>query len=370
VAKFVFWLSVSFVAFSYVGYPVLLAILSWIRTRPVRKSACLPSVSIVVSVHNGSDYVDRKLTNLLTQLDYPADKYEVIVVSDGSTDGTLEAARRFTDPRLRVFALPVRSGKPTAVNFAVKEAHGEIVVFNDMRQTMAPTAIRELVANFSDPAVGAVTGEMVLVDDQDRFRPQFGIYYRYEQWIRQKESAIHSMIGSAGAFSAIRRTLFKPLPGEVILDDVYTPMQIVLQGYRAIFDTTARAYDPHDGRSEFRRKLRTLTGNYQILGLLPGILTFRNPLLALYLFHKVFRLIVPFFLIAALVANLFLRDGFYAFTLGAQILFYLTALASRRLRTLPAIGSLAASGSTFVQANFAAMLGLFFFLRGKRDLWV
>jgi len=312
----------------------------------------------------------RKLTNLLTEVNYPPDKYEVILVSDGSTDGTIEAARQFADARLRVFTLPVSSGKPTALNFAVNEARGEIVIFNDLRQTMDPNAVRELVANFSDPAVGAVTGEMVLADNEDRFRPQYGIYYRYEQWIRLKESAVYSMIGSSGAFSAIRRDLFRPLPAEVILDDVYTPMQIVMQGYRTVYDSSALAYDPHDGRSEFRRKLRTLTGNYQILRLMPEILTPRNPLLALYLFHKVFRLIVPFFLIAALGANLFLRSGFYAFSLAAQTLFYFTALVSSRLRKLPAIGMVAASGSTFVQANCAAVLGLFFFLRGKRDLWV
>jgi biofilm PGA synthesis N-glycosyltransferase PgaC len=370
VAKFVFWLSVSFIAFSYLGYPALLAFWSWLRPRAVRKSFCFPFVSIIVPVHNGVEYVERKLANLLGQMDYPADKYEVILVSDGSTDGTLEAAQRITDPRFRLFILSVRSGKANALNLGVRQARGEIVVFNDIRQTMAPGAVRELVANFSDPDVGAVTGEMVLVDDQGRVRPQLGIYYRYEQWIRRKESAIHSMIGSAGAFSAIRRNLFRPLPGQVILDDIYTPMQIVLQGYRTVFDASALAYDPHDHRSEFQRKQRTLTGNYQILFLLPTILTLRNPLLVLYLFHKVFRLIVPFFLLAALGVNFFLPSGFYAATLGAQVLFYLTAFESRRLRKLPVIGTVAASGSTFVLANCAALLGLFFFLRRKPEIWV
>jgi poly-beta-1,6-N-acetyl-D-glucosamine synthase len=370
VAKFAFWLAVCFVGFSYLGYPVLLACWCWLRYRAVRKSPYVPFVSVVVAVHNGASHVDRKLSNLLTEMDYPSDMYEVIIVSDGSNDGTFDALKRHSDPHLRVFELAVRSGKATALNLAVKEARGEIVVFNDMRQTMAPGAIRELVANFSDPAVGGVTGEMILADEKNAFRPQYGIYYRYEQWIRSKESGVHSMIGSAGAFSAIRRNLFRLLPAEVILDDVYTPMQIVLQGYRTIFDSSAIAYDPHDSRSEFKRKLRTLTGNYQILFLLPGILTFRNPLFMLYLFHKVFRLIVPFFILIALVSNLFLHSGFYAFTLAAQLLFYAITLASPWLRGLPAIGSLAASGATFVQANCAAVIGLFLFLRKKRDIWV
>src|SRR5713226_2061986 len=136
VAKFVFWLSVSFIAFSYLGYPALLAFWSWLRPRAVRKSFCFPFVSIIVPVHNGVEYVERKLANLLGQMDYPADKYEVILVSDGSTDGTLEAAQRITDPRFRLLVLSVRSGKANALNLGVSEARGEIVVFNDIRQTM------------------------------------------------------------------------------------------------------------------------------------------------------------------------------------------------------------------------------------------
>jgi len=369
-ARFAFWLSVSFVAFSYLGYPALLAIWSALRPKPVRKAPLFPFVSIVVSAYNSCNYVERKLTNLLSEIDYPDDQYEVILVSDGSNDGTLEAAQSIVDPRLRVFTLPVRSGKPTALNLAVKEARGEIVVFNDMRQTMAPSAVRELVANFNDPAVAAVTGEMTLADAEGHLRPQLGIYYRYEHWIRRKESEIYSMIGSAGSFSAIRRSLFQPLPRKVILDDVYTPMQIVLRGYRTVFDATALAYDPHDQRSEFRRKLRTLTGNYQILLLIPAILTPRNPLLLLYIFHKIFRLIVPFFLMATFVANLFLRTGFYGFTLAAQVLFCLMVLGAPWLRKLPAIGTIAASGSMFLQANCAALFGLVFFLRRKWDIWV
>ena len=369
-AKFLFWLSVGVVSFTYFGYPALLGIWGWLRPRKVHKAAILPSVSVVITAHNGADYFSRKITNLLEEVDYPPDKLEVVLVSDGSTDGTLEQAQCVSDPRFRLFALPARSGKPTALNLGVKEARGEIVIFNDMRQTMAPSAVRELVANFNDPAVGQVTGEMTLLDENNAFRPQYGIYYRYEHWIRLKESSINSMIGSAGAFSAIRRSLFKPLPPEIILDDVYTPMQIAIQGYRTVFDSSALAYDPHDSRPEFHRKQRTLTGNYQILFLLPAILTPRNPLLLFYVCHKVLRLIVPFFMLAALGANLFLHSAFYLATLAAQVLFYLIALASPRLRDLPAIGPFAASGSTFVLANCAAVMGLFFFLRRKRDLWV
>ncbi len=367
-AKFLFWLSVSVILFSYAGYPLLLAGWSRLCRRPVQKAPYLPQVSIVLAVYNGEEYLGRKLANLLLELDYPADRLEIVVVSDGSTDRTVEIARQIEDPRLRVFALAARNGKPTALNLGVEQARGEIVVFNDVRQTMARDAVRELVANFDDPAVGAATGELVLTNEA--LRPQLGLYYRYEQWMRRNESAVHSMIGAAGAFSAIRKSLFRALPPEVILDDVYTPMQIVLQGYRTVFDPSAKAYDPHDTRSEFRRKLRTLTGNYQILFLLPQILTPRNPLLVQYVCHKLTRLAVPFFLLLLLGSNLWLRSGIYAVSLAGQLAFYLTALSFRQLRRLPGLATVSASGFSFLVANCAALLGLFVFLRGKKDIWI
>lgn len=366
-AKILFWISVAVIAFSYVGYPLLLGIWSRICRHPVQKQPWLPSVSIVLTVHDGERYLKGKLVTLLG-LDYPADRLEIALVSDGSIDRTMEIARGFDDPRLRLFELPTRRGKPVALNLGVQQARGEIVIFNDVRQTMARDAVRELVANFRDPAVGAVTGELVLANEG--LRPQLGLYYSYEQWIRKKESEIHSMVGAAGAFSAIRRSLFRPLPEGLILDDVYTPMQIALRGYRTVFDPSARAYDPHDTRSEFRRKLRTLTGNYQVLRLLPEILAPRNPLWLQYVCHKLTRLAVPFFLLLLLGANLWLHSGFYAATLVAQFGFYVTALSFRQLRRFPGLATVSAASFSFLMANSAALLGLLFFFRGKKNIWV
>jgi poly-beta-1,6-N-acetyl-D-glucosamine synthase len=367
VALFVFWLSLSVIVFTYLGYPLLLAGWAGVRRRPVRKADWLPNVSIVMAVYNGEKHLEAKLSNLLS-LDYPANLYEIVMVSDGSTDGTLRIARAVRDPRLRVFELPARGGKPSALNLAVEEAHGEIIVFNDVRQTMAPDAVKRLVANLADGKVGAVTGELLLANEN--LRPQLGLYYRYEQWMRLKESEIHSMIGSAGAFSAIRRSLFAPLPAGLILDDVYTPMQILMRGYRTVFEPEAKAFDPHDDRPEFRRKIRTLAGNYQLLYLIPEILTLRNPLLFQYVCHKIARLAGPFFLLLLLVSSAWLHRGLYAWALAGQLLFYLCALSFRQLKGLPGLGTIAASGHSFLMANCAALVGLFVFLRGKKDVWV
>ncbi len=366
-AKFVFWLSVSVVVFSYLGYPTVLAAWSRLNPKPVRKAAWFPTVTVVLPIHNGERYVEKKLSNLLA-LDYPADRLEVVVISDGSMDRTVELARKFEGSRVRILELPVRTGKPTALNVGVSQARGEIVVFNDVRQTIAPDAVRKLVANLSDPSVGAVSGEFYLVNEQ--LSPQLGLYYRYEQWIRRKESEIHSMVGAAGALSAIRRNLYRPLPPGVILDDVYTPMQIVLRGYRSVFEPEAKAYDPHDTRSEFRRKLRTLTGNWQLLFLMAEILSPRNPLLVQYVFHKLARLAVPFFLLLLLGSSAWLHQGFYVLALPSQLVFYTIALCFRRLSRFPGLATVSASSFSFVMANCAALLGFFVFLRGKKDVWV
>jgi biofilm PGA synthesis N-glycosyltransferase PgaC len=364
-----FWISACCVLLSYLGYPLLLAVWSRLRHRPVVKAACYPPVSVVLPVYNGERFLGRKLANLLA-LDYPPEFLEIIVVSDGSTDRTVDIVRSVSNPRIKLVEFPARRGKPAALNAGVAQATSQVLVFNDVRQTLAPDAIQKLVANLNDPAVGAATGQFVLASEGGPKSAQLGFYARYEQWIRKKESRIHSMIGAAGAFSAIRRELYRPLPAEVLLDDVYIPMQIIFQGYRNVFETEAVAYDPLDHRPEFYRKLRTLTGNYQILRLLPAILSWRNPVLAQYLGHKVSRLLVPFFLLIAFGTSLYLHSGFYAAALVAQVWFYGVAIAFRQLDRVPGIGKLAAAGYSFVVANCAAFLGFFMFLRGKRDLWV
>jgi poly-beta-1,6-N-acetyl-D-glucosamine synthase len=368
-AQLLFWMAAVSAVFTYAGYPALLVIWSACRRREIAKVPWLPHVSIVLPVHNGERYISRKLANLLA-LDYPPELLEILLVSDGSTDRTLEIARQTPDPRIKITEIPVRKGKPTAINVGVARAGGEVVVFNDVRQVIDPSAVRSLVANLHDPTVGAVTGQFFAAQDSGTVAAQLGLYGRYEQWIRKKESEIHSMIGAAGALCAIRRTLFRPLPPEVLLDDIYIPMQIVFRGYRTVFEADARAYDPVDHCPDFYRKLRTLTGNYQILRLQPDILSFRNPVLLQYLCHKVSRLLVPFSLLLMLSASAYLHSGFYAAALIAQLLFYAAAMSSRWLQPIPGLGKLSATGFAFLVANCAAFLGLFMFIRGKRDIWV
>jgi biofilm PGA synthesis N-glycosyltransferase PgaC len=379
----VFWLSVAAVAYVYVGYPALLHL--WARLRP--KPVCPPSglrepqaalsmsegairdpqcsVSIVIAARNEGARLPSRIDNLLS-LDYPAAGRQIVVVSDGSTDDTLDVLaryQRFVD----VVALPP-GGKALALNAGVARAKGEIIVFADARQVFAADALRELVAPFSDSMVGAVTGELLLdaespcrrtgtdrraierragarADAADRREDDrrrtirstiadgVGLYWKYEKKLRRLESTVASTLGATGAIYAVRRSLYQPLPADTILDDVLTPMRVVLAGYRVVFNERARAFDraAADADAEARRKIRTLAGNYQILSLEPRLLLpWQNPVWFQYLSHKLGRLTVPYALLAIFFASIVLAGAsgpltFYGAALTGQVMFYLLA---------------------------------------------
>src|SRR5712692_1966351 len=224
-AEFIFWTAVACIAYVYFGYPLLLMMWRKWAPRPVEKRWQEPSVSVVIAMHNERQNAERKIRNCL-ELDYPADKLQVIVSLDGPTDGTEDVVGRYTGEKIEAVYLPRHQGKAVALNHGVAAATGEIVLFTDARQRLEKSAVRELVANFSDPSVGAVSGELILVDEQDREATNaVGVYWRYEKRLRAMESEIHSVVGATGAIYAIRRELFQPLPPGAILDDVAIPMQ-------------------------------------------------------------------------------------------------------------------------------------------------
>jgi cellulose synthase/poly-beta-1,6-N-acetylglucosamine synthase-like glycosyltransferase len=222
-------------------------------------------------------------------------------------------------------------GKAAALNRALRRALGEIVVFADARQTFSRNAIRELVANFADESVGAVSGELLLTDGSlKEANTEVGVYWRYEKALRSMESEIHSIAGATGAIYAIRRELYEDLPADTILDDVLTPLRIVLQGKRTVFEPKAKAFDivACCPLAEFRRKVRTLCGNYQLLSRLPAALfPWRNPIFLQFVSHKVGRLLAPWALLSLFVTNLFMLRGVYAVTFSLQLLWYAFALA-------------------------------------------
>jgi cellulose synthase/poly-beta-1,6-N-acetylglucosamine synthase-like glycosyltransferase len=332
--EWLFWVSVLFVAYTYVGYPILLFLWSSFVRRPVRKRTLVdgrpwPTVSVIIAAHNEAARLPGRIRNLLDQR-YPV-PLEIILVSDGSTDSTRRTLLTFAD-RVRTLEVP-RGGKPQALNAGAAAATGEILVFADARQRFDREAIAELVANFDDPQVGAATGALILDCEHESAASQssagegVGLYWRYEKWLRRHESRIGSTLGTTGAIYAMRRSLWQPLPAETLLDDVLAPMRIVLAGKRVVFEERALAFDRvvADNRAESRRKTRTLAGNYQILWLEPRLLIpFVNPVWLQYASHKIGRLLVPWALIAAFLTSvaLFTTHQIYAVALILQLGFY------------------------------------------------
>ena len=325
----VFWLSLGWAAYVYFGYPLLLMIWSRVAMRRVRKAPLEPRVDLVIAMHNERENVAPKMKNCF-ELDYPAEKLNLIVSLDAPTDQTDAVVAGYAGPRVKILSSSVRRGKAAALNNALTVATSEIVVFTDARQRFDPSAIRELVANFSDPTVGAVSGQLILLDAEGRESGDaVGLYWRYEKKLRAMESEIHSVPGSTGAIYAIRRELFEPLPPKTVLDDVLVPMRIVLRGKRAIFEPAALAYDRVSvaPEIEYEKKCRTLMGNYELIARLPELLVpWKNPIFLQVVSHKVGRLLVPYCLVTLLISNLFLRHGYYRYFLVCQMAWYLLAI--------------------------------------------
>jgi biofilm PGA synthesis N-glycosyltransferase PgaC len=329
-AETVLWLSLLCIIYVYVGYPLVLMTWRRVMRRKVDKHAWEPAVSLIIAMHNEEHNVRPKLRNCF-EMDYPAGRLQIIISLDAPTDGTEALVRQYQDQGVEIISSPIRRGKAAALNSAMTIARGEIVLFADARQLFDSQAVRELVANFADPSVGAVSGELLLLDQDGRqSKNAVGLYWRYEKALRGMESDIHSVPGTTGAIYAIRRNLFTPLPPNTVLDDVVTPLRIVLAGKRAVFDSAARAYDSvtESPEVEYQKKRRTLMGNYDLLTEMPELLLpWRNPIFIQFVSHKLGRLIVPYCLAALFVSNFFILHGLYLTLLAGQMLFYLLACA-------------------------------------------
>ena len=365
------------VGWTYAGYPLAIALVARLAPRPVeRRNAVLPTVSVVVVAHDAAAALAAKLENLRA-LDYPEDRIEFIVASDGSRDGTAALLRDQSDARVKPLLHPTQRGKSACLADAVWAARGEIVVFTDVRQRLEPDAVRALVASLSDPRVGAVSGELRFVEraaDGHPYAASVGAYWRYEKWLRRNESASGSCIGVTGAIYAARRALLPAIPAGLVLDDVYVPMSIALSGARVVFEPAAIAWDEPsiDAAAESRRKRRTLAGNYQLVAQCPALLDpVRNPLWLRFVSHKLMRLAAPWLLVVAFVANFALVDhaSHWAALFAAQVAAYAIAAAAIVLPRVRAFAP-ARLAATFVEMNAYAALALFDWLGGRNlHLW-
>jgi cellulose synthase/poly-beta-1,6-N-acetylglucosamine synthase-like glycosyltransferase len=368
-----FWASLAAVIYTFLGYPLLIYALSRLRpARPRRAAASFtPTVTVVLAAHNETPRIPGRLQNLLAA-DYPPDKLNVVIVSDGSTDDTVAQIEALRSSRVQCLVEPQRRGKAHALNLAVAAARAEIIVFADVRQTFAPDAVTQLANWFADPAIGAVSGELMIDPAASAVGGGVDVYWRLEKFIRHAESRWDSSVGCTGAIYAIRRGLFVPLAPDTILDDVVIPMRIAGAGFRVAFEPAARAYDPQTlepGRERVRKR-RTLAGNYQMLARQPGwLLPWRHRLCWQLLSHKYLRLAAPVFLALCFLCNaLLLPASPYWFLFYGQAAFYLLALGGLVFHT--GKSKLFSLPAGFVFLNWMSLAGLWHYLaRHNESVW-
>ncbi len=373
--QLLFWLSTLGVAYIFVGYPLLIFVLS--RCRPLRtlKQTNHHPVSIVIVGYNEAEKLAKKLVSVFSSDDSHLIR-EVLVASDGSTDNTADVVAGVGDSRIRLLMFSKRRGKPSVLNDMIPQCLSEIVVLTDARQELDRRAIVELAAHFADPTVGAVSGELIFKADGDTTTTSHGIgvYWHYEKFIRKHEGRFRSVPGATGALYALRRSLFRPIPPQTILDDVVIPMQAVTGGRRCLFEPLAIAYDILSASTwkESIRKRRTIAGAAQLLVNQPSwLLPWRNPIWFEYVSHKVARLLSPLLLVLAFVANGMLASHpVYGTLLVLHVVFYLSAVAGLAFQLTGCRSACFGAQLVFVSLNATTVVALWDALRGHfRVTW-
>ena len=365
-----FWIVVVLVSYIYFGYPLILMVLSKIRpSKPVRRTDITPTVSLIIPAYNEAKVIAQKIQNSLA-LDYPKEGLEIIIASDGSTDGTDQIMRTFAKQGVKLVALHPNQGKSSAENQAVAEARGEILLFSDADVMLQAGAVSKIGRNFADESVGCVIGKITYLNENDTSVSEGEcLYWRYELFLRNKESEVGNFAMGSGIM-ALRWNLFKPLDPNVG-EDFVLPMQTVMAGYRVIYEPEAISETIlHQTKDMLRSKVRVISKDLRGLFLYQTILNpFRYPLYAWGLIsHKLLRWLVPYFLITLFAANLLLLGQLiYNLALGLQVAFYLFALVGYlwqkknkppRLLTIPFF---------FCLVNLAALVGVARFLMGKKS---
>jgi cellulose synthase/poly-beta-1,6-N-acetylglucosamine synthase-like glycosyltransferase len=371
-AKLIFWICTATVIAVYIGYPILIFVLSRLFGRnplPPRQVADeLPSVSLLIAAFNEEIEIEARILNALA-LDYPRDKLEIVIASDGSTDRTNDIVRKYAAQGVRLFAYEQNRGKTTVLNTSVPQLRGEIVVLSDANTHMAADAVRRLASWFRDSAIGVVCGRLVLTDPRTG-RNVDGVYWKYETFLKKCESRLGALLGSNGAIYAIRKSLFPFVRPGTLIDDFVIPLDAKRQsGCRIIYDTRAVACEETAPtiRAEFRRRVRIGAGGYQSIGMLWPLLSPVHGWVAMtFFFHKILRWTCPFFLIGSLATNaVLLGSPLYDWLFAGQVGFYAAALAGNWIPARPRWLRYLRLPTLFTSMNIALFFGFFRWLFGK-----
>lgn len=373
--EFIFWFSLAGLVYVYLGYPLLVNVLA--QAFPMRRErhSVDQKVSLVIACHNEAERIHHKLSVLLRSTQAGLID-EVLIGSDGSTDEIRAAVAEVNDSRVRLVEFSERRGKPAVLNELVPQCRSEIVVLCDARQILSDNAIPELLANFADPKVGVVSGELMFrqsASDSTAGRG-IGAYWRYEKMIRRAEAQFRSVPGATGALYAIRREAFQPIPDSTLLDDVVIPMLAVTQGWRCVFERQAIAWDdPADslGREAIRKR-RTIAGAAQMVVHHPSwLLPWKNPIWLEFVSHKLFRLVSPVLLLSVAITNILLFGQFpYSLLLLGQVCFYYSAFAGWLCQKIGRPSSIFGVQAMFLTLNATTVAALFDAMRGRfRVTW-
>ncbi len=325
------WFSLGTLVYVYVGYPLLLAVIGFFSTRPRATRGYFPKISVLIAAYNEEAGIRRKIEDTLA-LDYPADKIEVLVLSDCSTDRTDEIVKGIADPRVRLLRAPIRKGKTNAQNLGANVAQGEVLIFSDATTVYHPLALQYIACNYADPKIGAVSGRYQYFDPQGNSPTGLGMiaFWNYENFIKMMQSRIRTISGCCGCIYSVRRAAYTPLHPDVI-SDLVQPLWAIQKGYRVVFEDRALAYEEttKSSREEFSMRVRVVTRGVRGILSVPALL---NP--ARYgwvsfqlISHKVLRWLVPFFLLLLFASSAVLGNHpWYRILFVLQIAFYGFAL--------------------------------------------
>src|SRR5215831_4197427 len=381
-SELVFWGSFLLVAHTYLLYPIVLFFAyslvqirrdwQYLRSRhdtrsPTQDQTQLPSVTLIIAAHNEEVRLPDKLDNL-RRLDYPRDRLEVIVVSDGSTDATNKILRQASNAGLRCFFLPSRQGKWSALNHAVGQAHHDILIFSDAATLFAPNAVSKLARHFADPSVGVVCGSLEFEASAES-RQTEGVYWSYECMLRLMEARFGATLTASGAIYALRRGCYLQLSPDTVLDDLVIPMNARKLGYRVLYDPEAVGTDfaASSVAGEFTRRVRVATGSFRALGEI--VRTPLGPVTAFAFFsHKLLRWILPFLLVAMLASSgLMWNRPLYRFIFLAQLGFYLWAAMGFLFRQRLQRVRYGLLGYYLLAIHLAFLVGFVRFLGGRKS---
>jgi cellulose synthase/poly-beta-1,6-N-acetylglucosamine synthase-like glycosyltransferase len=369
--RITFWLTVAVIFYTYVGYSLTILLLAQFVRRSIQRAIIQPRVTYLITAYNEEKNIGAKLEQVLS-LDYPRDRLEIIVASDGSTDGTDDNVRRFAVHGVKLVRVEGRVGKTDTQNCAVHEATGEIIIFSDATTFYEPSAIRNIVRNYADPGVGAVSGRY-------EYRNSTGaaigvgsiLFWKYENLIKRLQTSIKTITGCCGCIYSVRRELYEPLPADII-SDLVEPLKIIEKGYRVVFEPEAVAFEETTEKTaeEFGMRVRVVTRGMRGLWHMKKLLNpFRFGFVAFQLFsHKILRWLIPIFLFILLVSNFLLLGSarLYNIAFTLQLVFYGAALLGLLVERKHVIYNVLAVPLYFATVNAAALVAMYRIWKGYK----